>query len=945
MGIGNSDVRILLGVRKSPSRTIPADSEKQVQTKTQPFEKSHPASERHRGYRACTEESTIAWSLLSFLYCTKKEWGLQGDPRSKVVERLDQNSTIQDGNTQVNTVSHTEGGLYGLHRPSRGLSACPNKGIPSAVSPLCLQPETFPIQGTSIWPEIVSQGVYENLSDTSSTPEIGGSLPGPIFGRYSSQGTFSRPLYGSGEAHSRMSTESRICDQRKEEHSLPNTNNCTLGRTNQYSSRQSFSNSGKTTKDTVHDRTGTEESKDGGNDIGTTAGPYGVMSGITPMGKVSHPSSTEVSSALSGGHCEQKDKTSLYSREPQNRFDLVAGTHKVPAGCSATGTKEGGDDHRCQPCGMGSSCARQNDSGKLVLQGHDTQHKLSGVTCHQAGSARLSESVSRMSCLGTDGQYDSKGIREPSGGDQIQIPPRGSLPSDTVVRRTTTVHQGDSRSGSGQCLGRLAQPQNTRPVGMDVKQGSVPTAMSEIRRSDHRPLCNSPKLSSAQFHGKNKSSTGYRSGCSKLRLASSTDVCLPSDPTAIQGDSEGHRTMGRSDPGSSVLAEETMVPRAQETVSSRAMAASVESRPSHSGGASASTTRILGPHSLEVERAQLSGIGYSKEVIDTLLASRKNSTTRVYNTTWQVFHSWCRQKGWEPLSVPISGILSFLQEGLSKGLSTSTLRRQVAAISAVRGARKGKSLSQHPHVKRFLKGAALINPPQVHRFPTWNLNLVLRALSREPFEPMATCPLKELTFKTVFLIGITSARRVSELRALSTHKELCVFHADKVVLRPDPAFVPKVNSTFHRSEDVVLPSFCPNPKHDKEREWHCLDVRRALSYYLDRTKHFRKSDALFVSFRKSNLGQRISTSTISRWIRGCIILAYKAKSEEPPQGVTAHSLRGAATSVAYRSFPSLETICKAATWKSVHSFTKHYRIDKMASADAAFGRRVLQHTL
>lgn len=154
-----------------------------------------------------------------------------------------------------------------------------------------------------------------------------------------------------------------------------------------------------------------------------------------------------------------------------------------------------------------------------------------------------------------------------------------------------------------------------------------------------------------------------------------------------------------------------------------------------------------------------------------------------------------------------------------------------------------------------------------------------------------------------------------------------------------------MNSVFHRAEEIVLPSFCPNPKHDKEREWHCLDVRRALSFHIERTKDWRKSEALFVSFRKSSLGLQISTSTLSRWVKGCIILAYKANGLLPPEGIVAHSLRGAATMAVYRSFPSLETICRAATWKSVHSFTRHYRVDKLASAEAAFGRRVLQHTL
>lgn len=41
----------------------------------------------------------------------------------------------------------------------------------------------------------------------------------------------------------------------------------------------------------------------------------------------------------------------------------------------------------------------------------------------------------------------------------------------------------------------------------------------------------------------------------------------------------------------------------------------------------------------------------------------------------------------------------------------------------------------------------------------------------------------------------------------------------------------------------------------------------------------------------------------------------------------------------YRAFPSLEVICKAAAQKTEHAFIRHYHVDKMASAEAAFGRQ------
>lgn len=301
-----------------------------------------------------------------------------------------------------------------------------------------------------------------------------------------------------------------------------------------------------------------------------------------------------------------------------------------------------------------------------------------------------------------------------------------------------------------------------------------------------------------------------------------------------------------------------------------------------------------------------------------MLSSRKESTHKIYNRTWKRFISWCEERQRTPRNPPVSLILDFLQSGLEKGLSTSTLKRQVAAISAALGHKNGKTLAQHLHVRRFLKGASLLNPPPVHRFPSWRLNLVLQALCHPPFESLATCTLKVLSLKTLFLVAVTSARRVSELRALSVHRDLCTFIADSVGLRLDPAFIPKVNTQFHRAQVIIIPSFCPDPKTSREREWHYLDVRRALSFYIDRTKDLRKTDSLFVSFKTSSLGKLVSTSTLSRWIRECITLAYQGSGVEPPKGITAHSLCSASTSAAYRSLPSLETICRAATELSSH---------------------------
>ncbi|XP_070603189.1 uncharacterized protein [Erythrolamprus reginae] len=89
-------------------------------------------------------------------------------------------------------------------------------------------------------------------------------------------------------------------------------------------------------------------------------------------------------------------------------------------------------------------------------------------------------------------------------------------------------------------------------------------------------------------------------------------------------------------------------------------------------------------------------------------------------------------------------------------------------------------------------------------------------------------------------------------------------------------------------------------------------------------------------------GLGLSAKSISRWIKDCISEAYKAGGHTVPEGLTAHSTRSAATSAAWSTQASIEDICRAATWAAPTTFIRHYKLDSFASAEAAFGRRVLQ---
>lgn len=286
----------------------------------------------------------------------------------------------------------------------------------------------------------------------------------------------------------------------------------------------------------------------------------------------------------------------------------------------------------------------------------------------------------------------------------------------------------------------------------------------------------------------------------------------------------------------------------------------------------------------------------------------------------------------------IPRILDFLQTGLAKGLKVATLRVQVAAL----GALFNQSLHTLPWISKFLKAASRIQPVCKSTVPPWDLTLVLQCLTKPPFEPIGEIPIKLLTYKTILLVAITSARRIGELQALSSKSPYMSILDDRIVIRPDPAFLPKVVSEFHRSQSVVLPSFCQNPKNQKEEEYHTLDVHRCVLKYLEAMAAWRIDSNLFISFSGATKGKKVSSSTIARWLKQTISISYELLGEDPPMNLKAHSTRAISTSWAEYNNATTDQICRAAVWSSVDTFFRHYRLDVSMGADLAFGRKVLQ---
>ncbi len=294
-----------------------------------------------------------------------------------------------------------------------------------------------------------------------------------------------------------------------------------------------------------------------------------------------------------------------------------------------------------------------------------------------------------------------------------------------------------------------------------------------------------------------------------------------------------------SDTHSPELAEPALVPRPDRAAGSTALA-----DPGQEGHAIPGGRLGVAPEPGTMEPSCVAASGLSEElnalqshVIDTLTEARAPSTRRLYDLKWGVFVKWCHQAHINPVNCTVSDVLSFLQYRLDSGSLPSTLKVYEAAIAAFHSPQDGQSICfRNAMVVRFL-GARRLHPPRPPSVPPWDLEVVLRALSQPPFEPLTSVGLKELSLKTTLLLALASAKRIGDLHAFSVDSDCIRFGPGdcSVTLRPRMGYVPKSLSTPFKTQTVSLSALSSEStaSHEADAQTSVCPVR-ALRIYIDR---------------------------------------------------------------------------------------------------------------
>lgn len=590
------------------------------------------------------------------------------------------------------------------------------------------------------------------------------------------------------------------------------------------------------------------------------------------------------------------------------------------------GVSEGSCYHRRLPFRMGCRVAAQGSSGELVSEGSLQAHKCVRAACSLFGSQAFFTSFARQTCSHSVRQHLDRLPCQSSGGHQVGTA-SASVPTSINLGCTSSVYTtGGVPSRRGQSGRRLpVSPEASSRRVVPPPRGGV-SDLEPFRAGRGGFIClrGVDEVSSVVLSQGCTGSPGSR--CAGTSVASVPVVRFSAPSSDLADSAESPQRGSPVVVGGPVLAGATVVPAVAQTMSRHSLEAPGQERPSVSIEGSDMASR---PPPTSTVALALGGPmpQLTDSVRLTILNAKAVSTRQQYSNRWKLFSQWCSARREDPVSCSIPIILEFLQALLDDGRSPSTLKVYVAAISCYHSRVENCSVGSHSLVSLFLRGARRLHPRVAPRAPVWDLSLVLEALCNPPFEPLAQAELKWLSFKTAFLLAIVSAKRVSELHALSVSPSCLRWCPDDsgVTLWPNMAFLPKVVSRSHCNQPLRLARFNPSERDGGDRPELC--PVRALRAYVAATTGIRRSDQLFLCYGGFKMGYPLSKQRLSHWIVEVIRHAYRSDSRSPPSGVRAHSTRSVSTSWAAMRGVSLETICAAASWASPSTFTRFYNVN------------------
>ena len=253
-------------------------------------------------------------------------------------------------------------------------------------------------------------------------------------------------------------------------------------------------------------------------------------------------------------------------------------------------------------------------------------------------------------------------------------------------------------------------------------------------------------------------------------LESHTRLCVSTVSSHSNCDKQNTDIPVQNSIDSSFMARQTMVSRTPRSVgvttgisASNAKSACSAKRQNSASKSRSSTTSRLG-----IVKQSLRDKQFSSEVAEHVSKARRDTTVKVNDAKWQIFRDWANERKIDPIQATPQIVADFLTFLFSvKKCQVSTIRGYRSTISNTLKFRTGYDFGSHPVLSELIKSFAKQRPVDRSLAPKWDLAFVLSHMCKAPFEPLDKASLFHLSVKTVFLVTLATARRVSEVHAFS----------------------------------------------------------------------------------------------------------------------------------------------------------------------------------
>ena len=574
--------------------------------------------------------------------------------------------------------------------------------------------------------------------------------------------------------------------------------------------------------------------------------------------------------------------------------------------------------HRCFPKRLGGSFRASHSQWSVESGGVKTSHKHSRAKSSISSFKIIRKSASESKSADFHRQLFSGCLSEQRGRYPLSRNVCLNLENHGLDKCQGDPDSGKTHSRESQCLGRFSVKKRQGDSDrLGFESSSVQSNLPLLASTNGRFVCNKVESQATNVCVSCPRRSGLGNRCIEHLLGGSGRLCVLSSGSHTAGDSKDDHLQVQDNHDCPRVARDVLVLGSGGSVHETPSKASFVGESVDSTGQQQTSQQsgLFEPSCLASGVSPEGSRGFSEEVAKRIKEPQRHSSRRIYESRWSIFGKWCQENQVDFSDPTIPNIANFLNYLFKeKALKPSTISGYRTAIADGLGL-KGEDVSKSLELNRLLSSFYRDKPVVNRSIPSWDLALVLQALTKRPFEPLGKASLKLLTFKTVFLLTLASGKRRGEIHAWTFSSLSYKESWSQVTIAPSTAFLAKNQLASDGPtviKPVVIPALKPHLDSSLTQDRSLCPVR-ALKYYLDRTKDLRKNKNLLFVAIKEGFTRDISRATISSWLKQTILLAYEESDSETQQlcQVKAHDVHSMAASLAFKGGVSLSEILDA----------------------------------